>query len=293
MRLNDIAAKLFYSSPLVRWLVAGPNSLRHWIKYNRQKKALAVLSVLRERVADDIVVSVPEFGGSFQMPTSSDIFRRICLDGYYEPALSSIAAELVASDRDVIDVGANIGFYSVVLSRKLASGRVLAIEPHPIAYKRLRANLKRNNAAGKTILFQGIAGSSLQRNTISFPLGMEEYTTVLPLQAAPDNPRMAQADVDETTIDSLVQEHSLDPAFIKIDVEGYEHEVLQGAVNVLRTSRPVILCELNEEMLRKHGSSTDLVLAFLRSNGYRCTDPQFPQLQVGRRPTGDVLAFPE
>jgi FkbM family methyltransferase len=293
MGLNEITAKLFYSSPLVRWLAAGPNSLRHWIKNKRQKQALAVLSVLRERLSDDVVVSVPEFGGSFQMPTSSDIFRRICLDGHYEPALSSIAAKFVASDRDAIDVGANIGFYSVLLSGKVASGRVLAIEPHPMAYQRLMANLKRNNAAGKTIMFQGIAGASLQRNTISFPLGMEEYTTVRALQEDIDDPAITRCEVDETTVDALVQEHSLDPAFIKIDVEGYEYEVLQGAVRVIRTSRPVILCELNDDMLRKHGSSSALLLEFFRANGYRCTDPKFPKLQVGRRPTGDLLALPE
>ena len=293
MPLNDIAANMFYSSPLVRRLVAGPNSLRHWIKDKRQEKALAMLSVLRARVTDDVVVSVPEFGGTFRMPTSSDVFRRICLDGCYEPALSSIAAKFLAPHRDAIDVGANIGFYSVLLSGKLASGRVLAIEPNPKAYQRLQANLQRNNGADKAITFQGIAGASLRRNTISFPLGMEEYTTVRSPQGEPSEPTKTRVEVDETTIDLLVQKHSLDPAFIKIDVEGYEYEVLQGAVRVIRTSRPVILCELNDEMLRKHGSSSALLLEFFRSNGYRCTDPKFPKLQVGRRPTGDLLAFPE
>lgn len=293
MQLNDIAAKLFYSSPLVRRLVAGPNSLRHWIKNKRQEKALAVLSVLRARVTDDVLVSVPEFGGTFQMPTSSDVFRRICLDGCYEPELSTIAAKFLAPDRDAIDVGANIGFYSVLLSGTLASGRVLAIEPNPKAYQRLQANLKRNNGTDKAITFPGIAGSSVKRNTISFPLGMEEYTTVGPLHGELGESAKTRVDVDETTIDLLVQQNTLDPAFIKIDVEGYEYEVLQGAINTIRASRPVILCELNDDMLRQHGSSTGLLLELLRSHGYKCVDPKFPELQVGTRPKGDLLAFPE
>lgn len=293
MELPHIITKYFYSSPLFRMISYGPNAVRNIIKNLSQKRARSVVSFIQKNVEEDIVVSVGEFQGRFQMPASSDLFRRLCMNGHYEPILSILAMKHTSSERDAIDVGANIGFYTVLLSKSITMGKVLAIEPNEIAHKRLLQNIARNHCTDRVITFDGMAGSKEEAKTIYFLEGMEEYTSVVAPNDQLTDSAITCRQVKQTTIDTLVARYSLDPAFIKVDVEGYEFEVLTGALQTIRRSRPVILCELNDEMLRKHGSSASAIVELLRSNGYRTVDPVFPSLEPGIRPRGDVLALPQ
>ena len=70
------------------------------------------------------------------------------------------------------------------------------------------------------------------------------------------------------TLDTVVAELAVRPDLIKVDVEGFEFEVLRGAENVLRNIRPVMLIEIHPPQLKLSGSSDLALMAFLESRGY-------------------------
>jgi hypothetical protein len=76
-------------------------------------------------------------------------------------------------------------------------------------------------------------------------------------------------EVKGDTIDNLVRDFKLKPGFIKIDVEGGEYLVLQGAVSTIQNHHPVIVLECNDLLLSSCGTTSRIVLDFLEGFHYR------------------------
>lgn len=285
---------LYYSNGFVRLFLALPVSLRHMALNFRRKSAFDALERLKNFARGDIVLHVSEFKGDFQLAPSSHLLTRVLVDGEYEPELAALTWCHIDPQRDFIDVGANVGFYSVLAGQALPNRRVLAIEPSAAAHTRLLVNLERNHVRERCIVFNGLAGSSNAERDLQIIEGLEEYSSVSTLKHFAIEGREARVErVPQSTIDSLVEQHHLAPGFIKIDVEGFEMEVLKGASETLRIHRPVVLCEVSDELLAQSGSSSGELFKYLKSFGYRLSDPLMPALAPGKRGYGDVLAIPE
>ena len=280
--MNSLSARA-RRSPALRALLSPLLAVRRRLANPGRPYEHRTWERLRDLLAEDPVIRVPEFEGEFQVDARSHLFMRALLDGEYEPALARLCRELAAPDRDAVDVGANVGFFSVLLARHLRGGRVLAIEPSPAVGPRLRANLARNGVAGRVAVFEGAVSDRAGRVDLSGIEGKEEYGTI----GQPAHPGMwgdaadrgavvRPVPVEARTLDALVEEHGLSPGFVKLDVEGAEHLVVGGAEQTLRAHRPVVLSELNDRLLRANGSSAmDVVRAFRRL-GYRVLDPLTP-----------------
>jgi glycosyltransferase involved in cell wall biosynthesis len=78
--------------------------------------------------------------------------------------------------------------------------------------------------------------------------------------------------VKEGIIDNLVDRYNLNPGMIVIDVEGAEDLVIQGALNTIQKSHPVIISELDDVLLKKLNSNSNKVICFLESLGYEVKD---------------------
>jgi len=259
----------------------------------RSGVAAGVLENLGEMLCEDPVVRVPEFKGRFAMGRQSALFRRLAMTRSYEPELASICADHLIAGRDAIDVGANIGMYSVLMAKSLPGRRVLAIEPTPGALNNLRKNLALNAVADRVQVYAGAASDRAGSADIKVVAGREEYSSLGELS----HPSIVGAafesiQVPMASIDMLVRDAGLSPGFIKIDVEGMEHVVLRGARETLAHHRPIVLAELSEPLLRRNASSAREVLEFLCALGYGVSDPLEPEAVVGNRAFGDVLGVP-
>jgi FkbM family methyltransferase len=233
-----------------------------------------------------LIIRMPDFDGSFEIDSRSHVLRRILAVGEYEPEVVNLIKRKLDAKRDAIDVGANAGLFTVLLSSLvLPSSRVLAIEPTPGALRYLRSNLERNARSQNVIVFEGVASSSPGEVTLKVISGKEEFSSIGNLvHPSVRDQSYDQINVASETIDRLVDKYSLKPGFIKVDTEGAEYDVLLGCEQTMLTHRPVILCESwDDDLLTQSGGIPGAVANIFKSRGYVISQPI----------DGEILAVPK
>lgn len=254
-----------------------------------------VLDNLGEMLIGDPIIRVNEFNGIFSVDSHSDIFGRVIIDLCYEEKLSKLCLKYLDINKDVIDVGANIGLYTVMFAKNLSpQKKVLSVEPTKNALQRLRRNIEMNGVVNKVEIFEGVASDNNGSAEIKVIKGKEEYSSLGEmLHPWITNEKWILEKVISTTLDKLVDEKSLNPGFLKVDVEGAEHLVFKGAGKVLSEKRPIILSELSDFLLNRNGSSAMEVIDIIKSHGYDVFDPINPSVQPGIEAFGDIMCFPK
>ncbi len=149
---------------------------------------------------------------------------------------------LVDRGRAALDVGANKGVWTAMLARYCP--KVFALEPNPKPFKVL-ARCKPDNAEAWQIAASNASGEAELR----IPLGRKGYSNQGgSLNAAKVGEHFGSVKVPAKRLDDC----ALPPiGFIKIDVEGFEAEVLEGAAGLIRRDRPVLVIEMEEVHTRK------------------------------------------
>lgn len=166
--------------------------------------------------------------------TDEYIFERIRSSAQpYEHELLEVLATLdLPSDGLVVDAGANIGNHTIAFATAFGND-IVAIEPDPVNFALLTANVEANDLGGRVRAVQA---------------GLWDSVARLRVEAHSDQNRGmvsvvedAEGDVEAVTLDEIARGRRV--SFIKIDVEGAEERVLRGAAGVLASSHPVIAVE--------------------------------------------------
>ena len=165
----------------------------------------------------------------------------------------------------LVDIGANSGVFSV-LAAKVKKTSVLAFEPIPQTYQRLISNIQLNRLSDSVICVnKGLSSSS---GELSFTTTHDATNHVSSNQEKADG----LIKVLVSTLDDEVERYAINPTVLKIDVEGYEYFVLEGANRVLSTnSLNVILIEMNDSGTR-YGHSDVKIANKLTSFGFKPYD---------------------
>jgi FkbM family methyltransferase len=160
----------------------------------------------------------------------------------------------------VIDVGANIGSYTLLAAKLVgAAGRVDAFEPAPRTAARLRENLALNGFSW-VVVHEAAAGAEIHTVRFVDALGATSHIAVA-------SEAGAGIEVPMVRLDDLLGERRY--ALAKLDIEGAELAAFQGAERMLFDGNPpLILLEINRSLLRFGYSEADLV-AWLAGRGYR------------------------
>lgn len=181
--------------------------------------------------------------------------------GTFEPRSLSVMCEHVKSGDTILDVGANIGLFTIEGAKAVGqSGQVISIEAAPQHAKSVKESVSLNGMTNVDVVSvavgdaDGTATLTLPRNTNfgMFTLGKIDGDESF--------------DVPVRRIDDILAGRKVD--FIKMDIEGSEYRALVGAEKTLK-SRPPILIELNEAALNACGSSARQVKEFLFDRGYK------------------------
>lgn len=140
------------------------------------------------------------------------------------------------------DIGANIGFYTCFLASQVGnSGKVVAFEPAAQTCGYLRENVSLNRFANVTVVNKGLGDRTERQHLYYSEAALAEGTASLKYAEG----RAASEPVTLDTIDNLIGELPI-PDFIKIDVEGYQLEVLRGGEHCLKTHAPLLMAELKD-----------------------------------------------
>jgi len=165
-------------------------------------------------------------------------------DGY-EPETSRTFFRLALRARVTLDVGAYVGFYSLLAAHANPAGQVHAFEPHPSVFERLTLNVRLNGVDNVTChaLAAGATGGTADFHYV--PGGLPSSSSLsLPFMAQTGFP-LDHRRVPVVTLDSFSREAALDHLdLVKVDTESTEPDVLEGMVFVLKRHRPHIVCEV-------------------------------------------------
>jgi len=181
----------------------------------------------------------------------------------YEPDVWPLIMQEIHRDDRVADIGAYIGLYTVAIAKRLEStGKVYAFEPEPNNFLKLKAHIHMNRVTEKVELFNA-AVTSCDR-MVPFIVGRRDQSYV----AAPQTNSVKL--VQSVCLDSVFAKKELD--IIKIDVEGYEEEVLRGGLNLLNDrcrSPRMIFIEVHPYAWHIIGTTSDSLILLLEECGYR------------------------
>ncbi len=147
----------------------------------------------------------------------------------------SLLLHLLRPDDLFVDVGANVGIFSVLASA-VSGARTLAFEPVPESCRSLLDNLRLNDVESRVELRRAAVGATSDK--VRFRSDQDTNNRVL------ENPAdsASSIEVEMVTLDQELDQRS--PVMVKIDVEGWEHEVLKGAARTLRN--PTLLAVVLE-----------------------------------------------
>ena len=195
---------------------------------------------------------------------------------YY--SLSEPAEELLFSNikegMTIIDIGANIGAITLKSAKKVGlPGKVFSFEPSPINFKRASTNISLNKFTNITLINQGLGNE--KSTAFLYNVNPNNRGMLRLLQDDVQNNSFEKEEVEIDTLDSSMQKFSIaKPDFIKIDVEGFEYKVLQGAHETLSKFKPILFIELVDNNLREQKSNAKELIQYLKLLNYKIINAQ-------------------
>ena len=172
-----------------------------------------------------------------------------------------------------VDVGANIGNHALYFGKLENCTKIIAFEPNPHALRILKINILLNNLDQKIELHELALGAKSMVETITFSAGNLGRTLIVQGSQTSAGPDRAQVQVKKG--DDILKGAEVD--FIKIDVEGFEMQVLKGLEKTIKRCRPTLFVEVWQEnqndfndflsatkyreVKRLHNGAFDLILA--------------------------------
>lgn len=209
-------------------------------------------SVARYLPRAGVVEAVVPSGGVLRMWSrgDDDIATTVFWRGWagHEPETAEPFWKLATSARVTLDVGAHVGYFSLLASLANPDGRVYAFEPLARVRERLVGNVSLNRIENVSV--QSLALGSKKGTATFFHVesGIPSSSSLSGefMRSIVDQRRLVSSEVEVTTVDSFVEENDLAGKvdLVKIDTENTEDDVFRGMVRTLERDRPAIVCEV-------------------------------------------------
>ena len=186
--------------------------------------------------------------------------------GVYEKEKNNLY-ELAMPGSYIMDVGSNIGEIAMNLASKVGpSGKIFCFEPDRLNYKRLQDNLALNHFTNISTYHDALGNDNAEYKLYGYE-GNRGCSRIVPANTSEqDNYSLVRT----ITIDQWRKENSIQKIdLIKIDTEGFEMKILQGAVETISMLKPILYIELDDVNLKLQHSSAAELISHLAKSGYR------------------------
>lgn len=162
------------------------------------------------------------------------------MGGVFEPHMVQLFRALIDPDEVVADIGANIGLTAILFSS--LARKVFAFEPSPSTYNILTGNLARAGATNVEAINLGL-GHKTESLTITFAKNNRSGGYVSD-KIRPETGHVTEK-IQIDSLDHYFADKESPPNFLKIDVEGFEQNVIKGGVGFLQKNKPTVVMEMN------------------------------------------------
>jgi FkbM family methyltransferase len=233
-------------------------------------KALRDLRDLMYRASRPTTPRVVEVGG-FKLwvdpSTAGGVVPWLLLDEVHEPSETKCIRENLPPGGTFVDVGANIGYYTVLAARAVGpSGRVYGFEPEPVNFETLRKNIALNGLGN--VVLEPLACSD---RAAEMQLFLDE-TNAGGHHIHDSRDGSKAATIRTVALDDYFSGPDHNISLLKMDIQGHEPVALRGMHDLLRRNPGAkIITEFDAPMIRTAGEAPEAYLEDLRSLGFRFT----------------------
>jgi len=240
-------------------LAAGaPFEISQLLTHPRSQNEAIIRSLCRNAFLGN-ATSLCSVLGRYKMFVDSEdvgLSAHLLMDGYWEMWATEIMARIIKPGMVVADVGANLGYFTVLMGESVGeTGSVHAFEPNPAMAELLRRSVNMNIG---------------QRRTTVHEVGLSDHEGEAILCVPPGEPKNAtfaaryaggaEISVPLRRMDSFAELDTVD--FIKIDVEGVEEATWRGMEGILKQERPLtVLLEFTADRYRDPAAFVDVLLS--------------------------------
>ena len=190
--------------------------------------------------------------------------------GSYEKAefklLSRVVGNCQISNPVFMDIGANIGFYTLGLTAEHPNLQTFAFEPIPSTFAVLKKNIALNGLKEVQAFNLGISERQEEVEFHTYPSQSGASSRVRLLESTD----CAKVTCKLETLDNFCETHKVSPDIIKCDVEGAEIFVFKGGLKTISRNPPIIFCEMLRKWSAKYGYHPNDIINLLNSIGYGC-----------------------
>ena len=197
----------------------------------------------------------------------------------------------ITNSSTVLDIGANVGVFSITFKRLFHSATIYSFEPIKDTFEFMKRNIALNRLDGELNVFN--VGISDENKLMTFYVPPENEAASL--RPVDDEFYLREGNVGQQEIktslkeiqcmvvrlDDFAKEHDIDKCdFIKIDVEGAELFALQGGMGFIKHTKPVIYCEMLRKHAKRFGYHPNDIITMMRTIGYTCYEMAGGKLKV-------------
>lgn len=208
--------------------------------------------------------TISRLGFRWTVDPRTYIGRCLYLEGEFEPTTTGVFRKLVKPGHCILDVGANLGYFSLLATRQVGTtGRVVAFEPTEFYRTQLIGNLHLNK---------------LNEHVEVLPYGLSDVDTTADIQIGDSSATMHSTNNDRHCLSETIELRRLDGLadqlrltrldLVKVDIDGHEPSFLRGAQQTLQRFRPILIIEFAQHCLHVAGSGARELRGQLEELGY-------------------------
>lgn len=225
-------------------------------------------------------------GCKYYIPEVLMTFLNVRRNNLIEPDLINYVKEIDFENKNVVDIGANFGLFSLYASNQVGKeGKVIAFEPNPFVTPLLIEFLQKNTTLNNWIVNSSAIAN--ENSIVKFSISLEDNALMERSGLMINDRNEKPVYVLASKLDKILENYKID--IIKIDVEGSEMEVLKGAENTIDHFRPIVIVEIHGLYFDNPKHHASNVFDFFNNKNYKAYNihkKEFESLESFKKDSG-------